>query len=120
MTAVSSQVAHATANTKGGVKIGKVQLVRAMLADRRPRPPGRPRGCRAGPSREYAGVRAGHTIVRGTARAFVSGGDRRSHLGHEAVLHRTLYDDVRLLRLYEGTSEIQRRLIVGSGLVRGN
>jgi alkylation response protein AidB-like acyl-CoA dehydrogenase len=33
---------------------------------------------------------------------------------------RTLYDDVRLLRLYEGTSEIQRRLIVGSGLVRGN
>jgi len=29
-----------------------------------------------------------------------------------------IYRDVRLLRLYEGTSEIQK-LIVGGGLVRG-
>ncbi len=89
------------------------------------------------------GVLAGRAMVRETARAYVSGEDRRIapsatklfctemvgtvadlavqvHGGagymREIPVER-IYRDVRLLRLYEGTSEIQR-LIIGGGLVR--
>src|SRR5258708_5380060 len=118
-------VAYAAANTQGGVPIGARQLVQAMLAD------------------QYTGVSAGRALVRDTAAAYDSGIDRRIgpsaaklfctemagrvadlavqiHGGtgymREVPVER-IYREVRLLRLYEGTSEIQR-LIVGGALVR--
>ena len=118
-------MAYAAANTQGGEPIGNFQLVQAMLAD------------------QYTGVAAGRAMVREAARAYVSGADRRVapsaaklfctemacrvadlavqiHGGtgymREIPVER-IYRDVRLLRLYEGTSEIQR-LIVGGGLIR--
>jgi acyl-CoA dehydrogenase len=123
--ALDESLAYATQNTQGGERIGDFQLVQAMLAD------------------EQSGVLAGRAMVRETARAYVSGEDRRIapsatklfctemvgkvadlavqiHGGNgymrEIPVER-IYRDVRLLRLYEGTSEIQR-LIVGGGLVR--
>lgn len=89
------------------------------------------------------GVLAGRAMVRETARAHVSGDDRRiapsaiklfctEMVGQVADLAvqvhggagymreipvERIYRDARLLRLYEGTSEVQR-LIIGSGLVR--
>ncbi|WP_181784429.1 acyl-CoA dehydrogenase family protein [Pseudonocardia pini] len=123
--ALDESVAYAVQNTQGGEPIGNFQLVQAMLADMQ------------------AGVLAGRAMVRETARAYVSGEDRRIapsatklfctemagkvadlavqvHGGagymREIPVER-IYRDVRLLRLYEGTSEIQR-LIVGGGLVR--
>src|SRR5690606_27160 len=101
------------------------QLVQAMLADMQ------------------TGVLAGRAMVREAARAYVSDEDRRiapsaaklfctemvgkvadlavqvhggSGYMREVPVER-IYRDVRLLRLYEGTSEIQR-LIIGGGLVR--
>ena len=82
--------------------------------------------------------------MRGAARLWVSGADRRiapsaaklfctEMVGKVADLAvqvhggsgymrdvpvERIYRDVRLLRLYEGTSEIQR-LIIGGGLVKG-
>jgi acyl-CoA dehydrogenase len=123
--ALDESVAYATQNTQGGQRIGDFQLVQAMLAD------------------QQAGVLAGRAMVRETARAYVSGEDRRiapsatklfctEMVGQVADLAvqvhggsgymreipvERIYRDVRLLRLYEGTSEIQR-LIVGGGLVR--
>ncbi|WP_231498018.1 acyl-CoA dehydrogenase family protein [Pseudonocardia halophobica] len=123
--AVDESVTHATQNTQGGTRIGEFQLVQAMLAD------------------IQTGVLAGRAMVRDAARAYVSGEDRRiapsatklfctemagkaadlavqvhggSGYMREIPVER-IYRDVRLLRLYEGTSEIQR-LIVGGGLVR--
>jgi acyl-CoA dehydrogenase len=123
--ALDESVAYAAANTQGGQRIGDFQLVQAMLAD------------------QQTGVLAGRAMVRETARAYVSGEDRRIapsaaklfctemagkvadlavqvHGGagymREIPVER-IYRDVRLLRLYEGTSEIQR-LIIGGGLVR--
>jgi acyl-CoA dehydrogenase len=123
--ALDESLAYATQNTQGGERIGDFQLVQAMLAD------------------QQTGVLAGRALVRETARAYVSGEDRRIapsatklfctemvgkvadlavqiHGGNgymrEIPVER-IYRDVRLLRLYEGTSEIQR-LIVGGGLVR--
>jgi acyl-CoA dehydrogenase len=123
--ALDESVAYAAANTQGGDPIGNFQLVQAMLAD------------------QYTGVAAGRAMVREAARAYVSGADRRLapsaaklfctemacrvadlavqiHGGtgymREIPVER-IYRDVRLLRLYEGTSEIQR-LIVGGGLIR--
>jgi len=123
--ALDESVAYAAQSTQGGRRIGDFQLVQAMLAD------------------QQAGVLAGRAMVRETARAYVSGEDRRIapsaaklfctemvgkvadlavrvHAGagymREIPVER-IYRDVRLLRLYEGTSEIQR-LIVGGGLVR--
>ncbi|WP_433502695.1 acyl-CoA dehydrogenase family protein [Pseudonocardia halophobica] len=123
--ALDESVAHATQNTQGGTRIGEFQLVQAMLAD------------------IQTGVLAGRAMVRDAARAYVSGEDRRiapsatklfctemagraadlavqvhggSGYMREIPVER-IYRDVRLLRLYEGTSEIQR-LIVGGGLVR--
>jgi acyl-CoA dehydrogenase len=123
--ALDESVAYAAQNTQGGEPIGNFQLVQAMLADMQ------------------TGVLAGRAMVRETARAYVSGEDRRLapsatklfctemagkvadlavqvHGGagymREIPVER-IYREVRLLRLYEGTSEIQR-LIVGGGLVR--
>jgi len=123
--ALDESVAYAAANTQGGQRIGDFQLVQAMLAD------------------QQAGVLAGRAMVREVARAYVSGEDQRVgpsaaklfctemvakvadlavqvHGGagymREIPVER-IYRDVRLLRLYEGTSEIQR-LIVGGALVR--
>ncbi|HVW42611.1 MAG TPA: acyl-CoA dehydrogenase family protein [Amycolatopsis sp.] len=123
--ALDESVAYAAANTQGGVPIGEHQLVQAMLAD------------------QYTGVAAGRAMVRDAAAAYVSGADRRVapsaaklfctemagrvadlavqvHGGtgymREVPVER-IYRDVRLLRLYEGTSEIQR-LIIGGSLVR--
>ena len=123
--ALDESVAYATQNTQGGTRIGEFQLVQAMLADMQ------------------TGVLAGRAMVREAARAYVSGEDRRiapsaaklfctEMVGKVADLAvqvhggagymreipvERIYRDVRLLRLYEGTSEIQR-LIVGGGLVR--
>jgi acyl-CoA dehydrogenase len=123
--ALDESVAYAVQNTQGGQAIGDFQLVQAMLAD------------------QQTGVLAGRAMVRDAARAWVSGEDRRIapsaaklfctemagrvadlavqvHGGagymREIPVER-IYREVRLLRLYEGTSEIQR-LIIGGGLVR--
>jgi len=123
--ALDESVAYAASATQGGTPIGDHQLVQAMLAD------------------QQTGVMAGRALVRDAARKYVTGEDRRIapsvaklyctemvgqvadlavqvHGGNgymrEVPVER-IYRDVRLLRLYEGTSEIQR-LIVGGGLVR--
>ncbi|WP_280236061.1 acyl-CoA dehydrogenase family protein [Nocardia cyriacigeorgica] len=125
--ALDESVAHAATATQGGVPLGEFQLVQAMLAD------------------QYTGVAAGRAMVRDAARDWVTGADRRiapsaaklfctEMVGKVADLAvqvhggsgymrgvpvERIYRDVRLLRLYEGTSEIQR-LIVGGGLVRAH
>jgi len=92
---------------------------------------------------QQTGVMAGRALVRDAAAKYVSGEDRRIapsaaklfctemvgkvadlavqiHGGtgymREVPVER-IYRDVRLLRLYEGTSEIQR-LIIGGNLIR--
>ncbi|HET9563339.1 MAG TPA: acyl-CoA dehydrogenase family protein [Mycobacterium sp.] len=124
--ALDESVAYAATATQGGTPIGNFQLVQAMLAD------------------QQTGVLAGRALVRDTARLWLSGEDRRiapsaaklfctemagkvadlavqvhggSGYMREVPVER-IYRDVRLLRLYEGTSEIQR-LIIGSNLVKG-
>ncbi|WP_415394797.1 acyl-CoA dehydrogenase family protein [Rhodococcus globerulus] len=122
--ALDESVAFATVTEQGGTVIGDFQLVQAMLAD------------------QQVGVMAGRAMVREVAARYVSGEDRR--LGPSAAklyctemvgnvadlavqIHggsgymrgvpvERIYREVRLLRLYEGTSEIQR-LILGGGLV---
>ncbi|MGV9803573.1 acyl-CoA dehydrogenase family protein [Mycobacterium sp. NPDC003449] len=123
--ALDESVAYAAAATQGGQPIGGFQLVQAMIAD------------------QQTGVMAGRALVRDAARQWVSGADRRIapsaaklfctemagnvadlavqiHGGtgymREVPVER-IYREVRLLRLYEGTSEIQR-LIIGGGLVK--
>jgi acyl-CoA dehydrogenase len=123
--ALDESVAYAATATQGGTPIGNFQLVQAMIAD------------------QQTGVLAGRALVRETARAWLSGEDRRiapsaaklfctemvgqvadlavqihggSGYMREVPVER-IYRDVRLLRLYEGTSEIQR-LIIGANLVK--
>jgi acyl-CoA dehydrogenase len=123
--ALDESVAYAASATQGGTPIGEFQLVQAMLAD------------------QQTGVLAGQALVRDTARKWVTNEDRRIapsaaklfctemagkvadlavqvHGGtgymREVPVER-IYREVRLLRLYEGTSEIQR-LIIGGGLVK--
>ena len=123
--ALDESVTYAATATQGGAQIGSFQLVQAMLAD------------------QQTSVLAGRALVRDTARQWVSGEDRRIapsaaklfctemagqvadlavqvHGGSgymRGVPVERIYRDVRLLRLYEGTSEIQR-LIIGSNLVK--
>ena len=123
--ALDESVAYAASATQGGTPIGNFQLVQAMIAD------------------QQTGVLAGRALVRDAARLWVTGEDRRIapsaaklfctemagkvadlavqiHGGtgymREVPVER-IYRDVRLLRMYEGTSEIQR-LIIGGGLVK--
>ena len=123
--ALDESVAFAASATQGGAPIGGFQLVQAMLAD------------------QQIGVAAGRALVRDTAQKWLSGEDRRiapsvakvfctemaGNVADLAVqIHggtgymrgvpvERIYRDVRLLRLYEGTSEIQR-LIIGGGLMK--
>lgn len=123
--ALDESVTYAATATQGGAEIGSFQLVQAMLAD------------------QQAGVMAGRALVRDAARLWVTDQDRRIapsaaklfctemagnvadlavqiHGGSgymRGVAVERIYRDVRLLRLYEGTSEIQR-LIIGSNLVK--
>ena len=123
--ALDESVAYAAAVRQGEVLIGERQLVQAMLAE------------------QQALVLAGTAMVRETALRYVDGSDRRiapsatklfcteaagrvadlavqvhggSGYMRETTVER-LYRDVRLLRLYEGTSEIQK-LIVGRELLK--
>lgn len=123
--ALDESVAYAATATQGGTPIGNFQLVQAMLAD------------------QQTGVMAGRALVREAARLWVTDEDRRiapssaklfctemagnvadlavqihggSGYMREVPVER-IYREVRLLRLYEGTSEIQR-LIIGGGLVK--
>lgn len=124
--ALDESVAFAASATQGGTPVGTFQLVQAMLAD------------------QQTEVMAGRALVREAARQWLDGTDRRiapsvaklfctemaGRVADLAVqIHggtgymrgvpvERIYRDVRLLRLYEGTSEIQR-LIIGGGLVRG-
>jgi acyl-CoA dehydrogenase len=123
--ALDESVTYATTATQGGTPIGQFQLVQAMIAD------------------QQTGVMAGRALVRDAARLWLTNEDRRIapsaaklfctemagkvadlavqiHGGSgymQGVPVERIYRDVRLLRLYEGTSEIQR-LIIGGGLVR--
>ena len=123
--ALDESVSYAATATQGGTPIGSFQLVQAMIAD------------------QQAGVLAGRALVRDAARLWVTNQDRRVapsaaklfctemagkvadiavqiHGGSgymRGVPVERIYRDVRLLRLYEGTSEIQR-LIIGSNLVK--
>lgn len=122
---LDESLAHAVVTTQGGTPIGDFQLVQAMLAE------------------IQTGMMAGRALVREAAEAYVSGSDRRiapsaaklyctEMVGRAADLGvqihggsgymrgvpvERIYRDVRLLRLYEGTSEIQK-LIIGGGLIR--
>src|SRR5436305_6462142 len=123
--ALDESVAYAATATQGGEAIGSFQLVQAMLAD------------------QQTGVMAGRALVRDAARLWHTDQDRRiapsaaklfctEMAGKVADLAvqvhggsgymrggrvERIYRDVRLPRLYEGTSEIQR-LIIGSNLVK--
>ena len=123
--ALDESVTYAASATQGGTPIGDFQLVQAMLAD------------------QQTQVMAGRALVRDAARKWVDETDRRIapsaaklfctemagqvadlavqiHGGSgymRGVAVERIYRDVRLLRLYEGTSEIQR-LIIGSNLVK--
>ncbi|OBI36152.1 acyl-CoA dehydrogenase [Mycobacterium sp. E1386] len=123
--ALDESVSYAATATQGGTPIGNFQLVQAMLAD------------------QQTAVMAGRALVRDAAWQWVAGQDRRIapsaaklfctemagnvadlavqiHGGSgymRGVAVERIYRDVRLLRLYEGTSEIQR-LIIGSNLVK--
>lgn len=123
--ALDESVTYAATATQGGTPIGNFQLVQAMLAD------------------QQTGVMAGRALARDAARKWVDDEDRRiapsvaklfctEMAGNVADLAvqvhggagymrgvpvERIYREVRLLRLYEGTSEIQR-LIVGGGLVK--
>jgi acyl-CoA dehydrogenase len=123
--ALEESVRFSAVNIQGGVPTGDQQLVQAMLAE------------------QAATTMAAKQMTREAARLYVSGEDRRlapsaaklfcteaagrvvdlavqTHGGSGYMREYTverLFRDARLLRLYEGTSEIQK-LIVGRELIR--
>ena len=123
--ALDESLAFAASATQGGTPVGDFQLVQAMLAD------------------QQTQVMAGRALVREAAQKWLTGEDRRIapsvaklfctemagdvadlavqiHGGTgymRGVPVERIYREVRLLRLYEGTSEIQR-LIIGGGLMK--
>jgi len=123
--ALDESIDFAASATQGGSAVGTFQLVQAMLAD------------------QQTGVLAGRALVRDTAQKWLTGEDRRiapsvaklfctemaGNVADIAVqVHggtgymrgvpvERIYRDIRLLRLFEGTSEIQR-LIIGGGLMK--
>jgi acyl-CoA dehydrogenase len=123
--ALEASVRFSAVNIQGGVPTGDQQLVQAMLAE------------------QAATTMAAKQMTREAARLYVSGEDRRlapsaaklfcteaagrvvdlavqTHGGSGYMREYTverLFRDARLLRLYEGTSEIQK-LIVGRELIR--
>jgi acyl-CoA dehydrogenase len=123
--ALDESLSYAAIAKQGDDIIGNFQLVQAMLAD------------------QQVGVSSGRSLVLDAARNYASGADTRigpsvaklyctEMVGRVADLAvqihggagyirdyfvEQIYRDVRLLRLYEGTSEIQR-LIIGSNLVK--
>ena len=122
---LDESVAHASVTRQGGRSIGEFQLVQAMLAE------------------SHAEMYAARAMALEAARAYDSGEDRRlapsstklfcsemvGRVADRAVqIHggmgymrnvpvERFYRDVRLFRIYEGTSEIQK-LIVGRQLLR--
>ncbi|MFC5820736.1 acyl-CoA dehydrogenase family protein [Nonomuraea harbinensis] len=124
--ALDESVAFAAHNRQGGRPVGDYQLVQAMLAEQK------------------SLCMAGRAMAAEAARLWLTGEDRRlapsatklfctESAGRVADLAvqvhggsgymrgvpvERIYRDVRLLRLYEGTSEIQK-LIVGRELMRG-
>lgn len=122
---IDESLRHATANTQGGTRLADFQLVQAMLAE------------------SQAEAYAGRAMVLDAARQYDDESDRRiapsatklfctemvgrvadravqvhGGMGYmrEVAVER-FYRDVRLLRLYEGTSEIQK-LIVARAMVK--
>jgi acyl-CoA dehydrogenase len=122
---LDESVAYAKSNRQGGTPIGEFQLVQAMLAE------------------TQADLYAGRAMVLEAARQFDAGKDLRvgpacaklfcsemagraadravqihGGLGYmRGVAVERFSRDVRLFRIYEGTSEIQK-LIIGKALVR--
>jgi acyl-CoA dehydrogenase len=122
---LEESIAHAKTNRQGGTPIGEFQLVQAMLAESK------------------AELDAGRALVLAATQRFDSGEDRRigpsaaklfcsemvgraadravqihGGLGYmRGVPVERFYRDVRLFRIYEGTSEIQK-LIIGRALIR--
>ena len=116
---IHESLAHATTNSQGGTRLADFQLVQAMLAESR--------------TEAYAG----RAMLLEAARSWDDGSDRRlapsvcklfcteavdriadravqihGGLGYmRAVPVERFYRDSRLLRLYEGTSEIQKLII---------
>lgn len=123
--ALDESLEYAATAQQGDQVIGDFQLVQAMLAD------------------QQVGVSTGRAVVLDSARRYMEGVDTRmapsvaklyctEMAGRVADLAvqvhggsgymqdyavERIYRDVRLLRLYEGTSEIQR-LIIGSNLLK--
>ena len=123
--ALDESVAYAATATQGGTPIGDFQLVQAMIADQQTGVMAGRRWCATrrgrgwttptgGSRRRWRSCSAPRWSARSpTWRCRVHGG---TGYMREVPVER-IYRDVRLLRLYEGTSEIQR-LIIGGALVR--
>jgi acyl-CoA dehydrogenase len=123
---IEESVQHARDTTQGGTPIGEFQLVQAMLADSwtehyaaramvaaaaRAYDDGTDRWCAPSAAKLYCTEMVGRVADRAVQ---VYGG-----MGYmrEVAVER-FYRDVRLFRLYEGTSEIQR-IIIAKQMSRG-
>jgi acyl-CoA dehydrogenase len=122
---VDESVAYASTSRQGGRPIGEFQLVQAMLAEMK------------------TGLDAGQALVLDAARRYDSGADRKigpssaklfcaemvcRAADHAVQIHggmgymrgttvERIARDVRVMRIYEGTSEVQK-LIIGRALLR--
>ncbi len=124
--ALDESVAYAASATQGGTPIGEFQLVQAMLADQQTGVAGGPG---PGPGDRGSATSAARTGGSAPSAAKLFCTEMAGQVADLAVqIHggagymrevpvERIYRDVRLLRLYEGTSEIQR-LIIGGGLIR--